>query len=261
MANSKGNNFPVWFIAGDQTVYARDAQGVNHPMSPAGFAKDLGISTDGTIWAVSNKPDPDGGGGALFWCNGDGNWNPIESSAPGGIHISGDGGIGLPSSGLYISSDFTLWNVFTDNSGGQLQIPGPLFAFDTGAGYAWAVVPDQESGIPYLNFMNVGGGDVQWTKFGPGLTPTGISVSYNGDCYGILDGNPTFFSKDGVTYNSAGAGADGIGLQMSFKNTIYLVTTNVLDQGNQVMIWVDEQGGVFQDAGFQAAVVLSTYNQ
>ena len=62
MANSNGNTYPFIIISGEGQVFGVDSSQTTHSLSNSNFAMDIGISEDGTIWAISNVPDPDGGG-------------------------------------------------------------------------------------------------------------------------------------------------------------------------------------------------------
>ena len=88
MANSKGNQYPNWTISNQGEVFAIDTTNTATSKSKKDFAASIGVSEDGTIWAISYEPDPDGGGSKLYWSNGDGNWTEIDTPDPGGIYQS-----------------------------------------------------------------------------------------------------------------------------------------------------------------------------
>jgi hypothetical protein len=134
-----------------------------------------------------------------------------------------------------------------------------LQELDFGGGYLWALFPGKPGGPPYLQYAQVDQTPLQWKAFSGYVNPSGISVNYNGDCYGATDFSPMFYSSDGTSSGSAGAGADGSTLAVTFKNTFYLLSTNANNNGNDVWVWQDTAGGTFVNAGFQAIQILATY--
>ena len=71
--------------------------------------------------------------------------------------------------------------------------------------------------------------------------------------------SPKYYSHDGISMGSAGSGADGKTLIISFKSWNYSLTTDGNENGNQVMEWQDDQGGTYMATSFRAVKVLSTF--
>ena len=253
MSNTYGNAYPALGINSDNQVFGVDTNNQIHPLSKAGFAETIGISQDGIIWAISTTPDP-GTGSYLYWSKADGNWNPT-GNVDGDAFLTGTGA-GMC---LVYTLDGTLWAYNVDGSRSVITNINDLQDMDYGGTTLWAVFPTTPGGVPCLQFWNVMQTPPNWVQFQGSPAPSGISCSYNGDCYGVVDFSPIYYSGDGKTSNSAGSGANGSTLEMSFKNNFYGLSTNADKNGNQVLIWVDEMGGVFQNAGFQAIQVLATY--
>lgn len=256
MSNINGNKFPVWGINVDNQVFAVDSNNKVYPMSDPGFAAIIGISENGILWAVSTTPEPDSGS-VLYSSIGDGKWVPVGTNIPGATLLTGTG----ENSAIYVTEDDALWSITLNAEAYVFDNVGDIQEIDYGGGFLWALFPTQPGGIPCLQSLNFAQVPGKWQPFKGVPQPMGISANYNGDCYGAVAYNPVYFSKDGATTASAGAGANGITLEMSFKNTYYLLSENADENGNDVMFWQDEKGGVFVDAGFKAIQVLATYYQ
>ncbi len=257
MANTKGNIYPFWGIANDFSVFAIDTEGQIHPKSQAGFAFNIGIAEDGTIWALSNFADPDGGGAEIFWTDGSDQWNEITSSAPGGLRLTGGAG----SSCLYICTDRVLRTMDTDGVAEVMYYDKPIHDVDYGGGKLWAILPQAEGEKLTLYRAEY---DLQ-PKFNLFSTsqrhyPKDISVSMAGDCYGIDDNTAYYFNLDGKT-GPVGAGSAGKTINISYKNHHYILTTHANVNGNEVYEWKDVEGGTYVDAGFRAQKILATYHQ
>jgi len=260
MSNAKGNVYPFLIISQDYQVIGVQSDGKQTPLSEKNFAGNFGISEDGTIWVLSLTADPDGGGAKLFWSNGDSKWNEINTSDPGGIIISGGAG----DSCYFITAMDELWSMNPQGQGQKLYDGANIYSMDYGGNFLWAVLSDKPGEIPALHFAS-SDSPTSWTKFdmGNASSPFSISVGYEGNCYGVADGNPMYYSNDGHSSGSAGGGADGIALETSFKKWNYLLTANIDIQGtpgNEIMKWVDTQGGIFQTTNVYAYKVLATYN-
>lgn len=256
MSNQKGNQYPIWFITNNYQVFAGDSNGAAHQMSNQLFAMDVVVSEDGTVWVLSTEPDPDGGGAKLFWGNGDGKWTEINTPDPGGVQIAGGPG----NTCLFLDSNRVLRSM--DTSGGMKIIDnsGNIIEMDYGGAYLWALNLNQE-GIPVLQLSPFQPGQaLNFQSFAKNPQPYSLSVSYSGDCYAIDNFSPMYYSNDGSKTGSAGAGADGKALQISFKNWAYLVSTDVgSDLDNIIKKWIDTQGGVFENTSFEGIRVASSY--
>jgi hypothetical protein len=253
MSNTNGNVYPALGINAKNQVFGVDANNKITTLSAVGFAEVIAISTNGIVWAISTTPDPKTGS-YLYWSAADGNWSPVGSFT-GDMFLSGGG----QDTAVVYTEDGTIWYISTDGSSNAVTKVQDLQALDFGGDYLWAVFPTKPNGQAVLQFANVMEQPISWTPFSGSPEPENISVSYSGDCYGVVDFNPIFYSHDGSSTGSAGSGADGQSLAQTFKNTWYLQSTSADKNGNKIMIWEDEQGGIFVDAGFQAIQVLGTY--
>ena len=254
MANQNANVYQVIIIDGNNKVQGQNPNGVFENLSEPGFAMDIGISTNGVLWAVSLVPNENSGGNVVYWSLGDGKWNMIQNGAPA-IAITGIDN----SSCYFLGDDGYVYMMGTDGPYTCITASNEVQEIDFGGDTAWAVFPATPGGIPLLQYStSMQQIPIPFAVFQGPVSPSAITVSYTGDCNGIIDGNPWFFGKDGST-GSAGAGANGISIDISFKNNFYLLTNDRENSENEVMIWVDEAGGTFQDAGFSAIKVLSTY--
>ncbi len=259
MSNQKGNQFPAWGINTENQVFAVDPENNIITKSDTGFAIDLGISEDGTLWALSQIPDPDGGGARIFWSNGDGNWTEINTSDPGGVQITGT----TAGNCIYRTFDGVLRTMDTAGNSSVLYDQFPVTDVDYGGGYLWAILDSNtmEDNIiiqPHLHLSKFTS-PLNWSSFKGNPSPSSLSAGYAGNCYGLIDGTPTYFLTDGSGSGSAGAGVDGQCLQMTFKNWSYVLTTNLNEEGNLVYKWVDTFGGKFEPTNIRANYFLSSF--
>jgi hypothetical protein len=255
MSNQKGNQFQLWGITPDNQVFAANIGEAPVMKSKPNFAMDLSISEQGTLWAVSQIPDPDGGGGKIFWSNGDGQWNEINNSAPGAVQIAGTSSENC----VYRTFDGLLYG--QDTSGNNnLYYNGetPVLDVDYGGGMLFGLLAEAPGKDPILQYSGYRTPPI-WKPFQGDLMPGGLSVSYNGDCYGIIGDAPLYFSKDGHSTGSAGAGLSGQALQISFKNWTFVRSTDLNKEGNLVYKWVDQYGGKFVPTNIRANYIVASY--
>lgn len=253
MPNTNANVYPALGINSQNQVFGVDANNNIHTLSPVNFAQVIAISENGTIWAIST--DAITGGAQLSWSIGDGNWTAV-TDVPGAVLLTGAGNDGA----LYYTEEQTLWSILTNGESEQVAQMPEVQDIDYGGGYIWMVAPIQPNTRACLQYTPTTGTTYNWKPFAGIVEPTSISVEYQGNCYGVQDFSPIYYSKDGSTTGSAGSGANGSALEITFKNSFYLLSTNGSENGgNDVMIWEDVAGGTFVSAGFQAIQVLSTY--
>lgn len=253
MPNTNANVYPALGINAQNQVFGVDPNNNIHTLSPANFAQVIAISENGTIWAIST--DPVSGGAQISWSTGDGNWNPVTND-PGAVIITGS----VADGALYYTESQALWAIDTANNEGEQigQMP-EVQNLDYGGGYLWMVAPLTPGGDPCLQFTSTTNGVYNWKPFSGLPQPPNISANYYGDCYGVDSFSPVYYSKDGSTTGNNSTGANGTALEISFKNTYYVLSTNGNENGNDVLIWEDVNGGTFVNAGFQAIQVLGTY--
>ncbi|AEE53690.1 hypothetical protein [Haliscomenobacter hydrossis] len=253
MPNTYGNIYPAWGINTQNQVFAVDTGNAIFPMSDENFAEVIAISESGVIWVLST--DPDTGGALLYWGIGDGNWNPA-TTASGAIFLSGFVG----NQAWYYTEDGALCTIDITGEGEVIGKIADVQQMDYGGGYLWLVFPSTDGGIPCLQFSPINGAPFAWKPFVGFPEPSCITVNYTGNCYGI-DGSfsPMYYLNDGVSTGSAGDGANGSALEISFKNTYFLLSTNADKNGNDVLMYQDTAGSSFVSAGFQAIQVLGTY--
>lgn len=255
MSQTKGNVYPFWYISNDNEVFAVDNKGTAHSKSKAGFAREIGISIDGTVWVLSNIPDPDGGGAKIFWSNGDNNWNEIATSDPGGMRLTGAG----VERCLYMTSSGEIYTLKTDGTILKEYSDLGIIRLAAGGRYIWAIMPLSKGEKPILRYFDVTDQSAGWKTFAGNISPRSISVSGSGDCFGVIDSNPMYFSIDGKTSGSAGTGADGITLNISYCNFGYIVTDNANEKGNQIMKLVNEPNGDFVDTRLRGRRVAASF--
>lgn len=253
MSNLKGNQYPVWGINTNYQVFAVNSVGHANTMSKVDFAMRLAISEDGTIWALSTTPDPDGGGSKLFWSNGDGNWTEINTADPGGVSIAG----GQGDKCYYLTYDGEIRSMDPSGNSDSIYKGNYIVDFDYGAGMFWAIMPAQEGGIPCLHYTPATA--ISWKAFQGNPQPFSISADYQGNCIAITDFDPIYYSKDGTSTNSAGAGVAGRALQVSAKNWTFLVSTDANAEGNLLYEWQDIAGGTFEAMSVRGMSVAASY--
>lgn len=253
MPNTNANVYPALGINAQNQVFGVDPNNNIHLLSEENFAQVIAISENGTIWAITT--DPLTGGAQLAWSVGDGNWTIVISTAPGAVFLTGSVGGGA----LYYTEDQTLWGVSTNGESEQIAQMPEVQDIDYGGGYLWMVAPIGPDTQACLQFTPTTGLSYNWKPFAGIVEPNSIAVNYQGYCYGVQDFSPVYYAPDGSTTGSGGSGAEGSALEITFKNTYYLLSTNGNENGNDVLIWEDVNGGTFVNAGFQAVQVLGTY--
>jgi hypothetical protein len=256
MSNSKGNAFPLWYVDNNFEIFAVANDGSSQSKSKSSFASKVAVSEDGTVWALSVTPDPDGGGAKLFWSNGDGNWTEINTPDPGGVGISGYTG----SSCIYNDWDGNLRSMNTDGTSSVLFNAGetPLVEAAYGGGMIWCLKPPSAGQIPVLSYSSDNGSS--WKEFAGDIYPYGLSVSYNGDCYATDQNfNPMYYSKDGSSSASAGSGIDGKTLSIAFANWCFALGIDANENGNLIYEWQDEAGGTFRATAARGMSIAASY--
>ncbi|WP_373550361.1 hypothetical protein [Haliscomenobacter sp.] len=253
MPNTNANVYPALGINAQNQVFGVDANNNIHTLSNEGFAQVIAISENGTIWAIST--DPLSGGAQLSWSTGDGNWTAF-SNVPGAVLLTGS----RADSALYYTESQTLWTIQTSGQGEQIGQMPEVQDLDYGGGYLWMIAPIAPNGDACLQFTSMEGPMFNWKPFSGYSEPSSISVNYAGNCYGV-DGSfsPMYYLNDGVSTGSAGDGATTSSLEVSFKNTFYVLSTNGNEKGNDVLVYKGDGPGSFVSAGFQAIQVLGTY--
>ena len=251
-----GNNYVLWCLNTSSQVIAIDTNGNSITKSTPEFATQLGISENGTVWALSTEDDPDGGGAKIFWSEGDGNWNEIATSDPGGIKLCGY----INDECLYQTSQGAIFRLNTDGAASHYyNVPGDIIlSFDYGGGYFWASLI-QNGNAPKLSFAPINKLSLRPVNYES--APSSFSVNSHGDCVALLNGNPVIFPSGGGQPTHLGASINGMGMLISSKSWSYLLSLVADVHGNKILKWVDEQGGIWQDTGWHASRVLSTYHQ
>ncbi len=217
---------------------------------------DISLSEDDVTFAVSDIPDPDGGGALLYYLTEDNDWAKLDNGNPGARKVCGTG----IRSCLYISEDDNIYSMNTQAQG-QLVYDGlPILELAYGGGMLWGVLPDKTGGMPQLHWSKYSAGSpINWNLFPGNYQPTSLAANEQGDAYGIESGLPYgYIAAKGQRFQF-GAMPQPNGMEITFKNWSYVLTSNSSPQGNEVLKWVDEQGGVWQDAGFKATKVCAVY--
>ncbi len=260
MSNAKGNAYPLLLVSNNYQVQAVDKSQKITNLSNEMFAMEVCISEDGTIWALSVNPDPDGGGAKLFWSDGDQNWNEINTPDPGGIQIAGYTG----SSCIYLSgSDGALRSMDT-NGTSTVIYDNPsmqLVDFDYGGGKIWGILPPGEGKIPILQYMDASSASsASWTPAGSDdYYVFNLSVNSNGACYGVDDYAPVTVSTSGEI-TSAGSISKNV-ISITYKNANFVLTDDGNAEGNLVYEWTSSNEGEYSATNFRAMRIASTYYQ
>lgn len=250
-----GNNYLLWAIGADNQIQALyPATNTFVTESDNDFAYDIGVSEDGTIWVISTVPDPNGGA-KIFWGPGDGTWNEMTKPTKEAMKICGT----TAGTCMYLAENGDVVQMNTAGQSFTLISGSSISDIDYGGGFYWAIFPVQSGGIPCLQFAKVSTPPLTWQQFAGAPIPNSLSVNYAGDCYAVNNFNPMYYSTDGSTTNVAGIGANKITLQITFKNTYYLISTNANAQGNEIMQWMDVNGGTWKNTGLQAIKIVSSW--
>lgn len=264
MNNQNGNRFPAWIIDAQSRVCSVTSSGQVTPRSDSNFAVDIGISEDGILWAVSNVPDPDGGGAKIYWGTGDGDWNEINTPEPGAVKITGAGGRGC----LYLTQGGAIWSMNTESQGRLQNIAADVIDIAFGESYLWATFPPTPGAAPVLQYGTFAQMPFEWKIYPGSPDPLHLTANASDHCYALKDFKPVYFLLNGTS----GQWAEGAkrGLQITFKQSTrpsperrmdlaYLLTVDANKDGNQVMKWQDGSPGTWVDAGFRANKVQATY--
>lgn len=252
---ASGNDYVAWLINADNQLIGVLPGGDPIVKSGPDFAYDIGISEDGTIWVISTQADPVNGGALIFWGTGDGNWNLIQKPTKEAMKICGT----TAGACIYLAEDGDIVQMNTSGTSYTL-IPGSAITdFDYGGGYYWAILPDQAGGIPSLHYAKVSPAPINWQPFKGAPDPTSVTVDYEGNGYGVVDYTVMFYDNDGSTSGVYALGADGVVLQVSCKNWSYALSTKAEVKGNEVLIWADENGGMWVGTNMFGIKVLATY--
>lgn len=256
MATSNGNAYPTWGIDIQGHIFAVDTNNQVHSKSsnsnPTFF--DIGISEDGHVWALANEADPDGGGAKVYWSTGDGTWNEIATSAPGGVRISGFTG----SSCIYVTSSAVLMSCDTVGTSSTVYDTHPIHDADYGGGYIWALLSDKPGEVIKLHLTQ--SDSIDFKSYNTGnVFPTSLSVLPDGDCYGIDNYCAVHYHKDG-TSTPGGLKLCGKTLSVSYKSWKYALGLEATEKGNEAYVWKGEDiTGEFILTGYQAIRILSSY--
>ncbi len=255
MSNSKGNQYPLWYININFQVMALDHSGKAYEKSNPGFATDIGVSEDGTVWVISTVPDPDGGGARIFWSNGDGNWNEISTADPGGIQITGASG----SNCMFITSDDKVYTLTTAGKASLNFQDLEILQLSYGGNYLWALLPESPGGIPVLRYLKVTDPGLTWHTFTGNILAQRISTNTSGNCAAVVDNNPMYFLNDGKSSGSMGIGTDDQTLQITYRNWCFILTTDSTENGNLIMEFQSAGNGSFAPLAVRGNKVESSY--
>ena len=153
MANTKGNAYPLWIIKPNYEVFAVNTDQSTVSKSNDNFALSIAIAEDGTVWVLSLTPDPDGGGSKLFWSDGDGNWNEINTSQIQVVLVSA----GYTGSSCIVFGLRIVYCERWDTDGTSTVLYNnpeiPLFNVEYGGGMIWACRSPKQSETPVLSYL------------------------------------------------------------------------------------------------------------
>lgn len=251
---ASGNNFIALLIGASNQIIGVLPGGDQQTISDTDFAYDIGISEDGTIWVISTQADPVNGGAMIYWSMGDGNWNKVQKPTQEALKIFGT----TAGNCIYLGEDGNVVQLNTAGTSSTLITGSLILDMDYGGGYYWAVMPSEPGDVPSLFYAKVAPG-LEWLSFKGAPDPTSVTVDYEGNGYGVVDYTVMFYDNDGSTSNVYALGADGVVLQVSCKNWSYALSTKATEQGNEVLSWADENGGMWVGTNMFAIKVLATY--
>ena len=256
MSNSKYNCYPAILISNTYQVHGWNPDQSTNDLSDPGFASAVAISDDGTLWAISTTPDPDGGGGKLYWSDVGAEWNEISTNDPGGIAITGGSG----SSCYFLTTSGAIWTMDTNGTGKKVFDDHLVIEMDAGGGYIW-VIMSENGGIPALYYSPIGA-TFNFQKFpiGDNATPYSLSVNFEGNCFAVENDNPVYYGKDGTSKGSAGTGLDGKAMAISNKkNNFALSIYDTNSDGNLIYEWTTQNQGSYSATSTRTNTILSTY--
>ncbi len=258
MSNAKGNVYPLWMISNAYQVQSVDKEQKVTDQSHTGFAIDIGISEDGTVWILSNEADPDGGGAQIYWSNGDNKWNKIDTSDPGGVKICGYTG----NSCLFLSSSGVLCSMDTDGSYSTLfdSAMSPIIDFDYGGGKIWALMYHDLKSYPNLHYTEAS--SINWQQIGDSKKPVNLrslSVNHSGFCNAVNEkGEPVYYNTNGDE-GSVGKMGKKLAEKITYKNHCFVLSTDTNDEGNLILEWEDVSGGTFSPTHLRANSICGSY--
>lgn len=263
MSNTNGNVYKWLYISTDGVINGVDTSNKVTALGNSFSARDISVSEDGTIWALSNDADPDGGGAKIYWSSGNGSWTEIADKDPGGIDVSGGPG----SSCIYLDSNSTLRSLQTSGTTVELYNAQYVVEASYGGGYIWAVFPASIGKMPALHFATYDGTTLgAWSEFngegGGSVEPLAISSNYQGNCYGINNmGTPYVYEKDGNSSYQPFTGTNLVNtaIQVTSKNWFYAMSIIGDQDGNDIYQWVDQEGGIMQLTGIKGIKIAATY--
>lgn len=250
-----GNDYQLWYVDANFQVFNVDPNGKIQSMSGMNFAFQISVGTDGTVWIVSNEPDPDGGGGKIYWSDGSAQWNEITGSAPGAKKIVGTS----QATALYITFDGQLISIDTKGNFTTFYTGDPVLDVAVEGNNLWLILSDKPGEKPSLHYGKFTK-NPSLTEFAENPQPLGITCDISGSCYGIIDGNVFSYSTDLKTvYPFAPDGPDGISSAVSGKNWIYMISSEAAEGGAKIYEFFDNGPGEWRDTGWAGIAISATY--
>lgn len=248
-----GNDFRLWTIDNEGRICYVNDEIKQIPVSPVDYATDIAISDNGVIWALTNIPDPDGGGAKIAWLGSDKKWNSIETRDPGAFTISG----GPEDQCVFVTSEGIVYAIDTRGKSSVIYNDNPVLGIDYGGGNIWGVLSDKAGEIPQLHY-GAFTTSIKWNEFKGVQSPTSLSANMKGECVGIEKFDPYLYVYPD-TSNLFGSGISDKAMQISYKSKPFLVSNEPTSKGNLIYYWLDGEGGVWLKTDLYANRVLSTY--
>ncbi|NEQ36495.1 MAG: hypothetical protein F6K40_09485 [Okeania sp. SIO3I5] len=234
----------VWTVNSKGEVWTLDEQGGGKLYSTTGFAGDIGVGADGTVWTITTQPQVGEGGNIPAWLSDPetSKWTKLGSPAAA-IRIA----VGPDGIAWTVNSKGEVWTL-NKPSGGGLLYSSPGFAKDIGVGAdgtVWVVTTEPQVGgggniLAWLSEPNKGAWG--WTKLGSPAAAIRIAVGPDGTAWTVNSkGEVWTLNKPaggGLRYSSPGFAKDiGVGVD----GTVWVVTTEPqVGQAGNVLAWLSE---------------------
>jgi hypothetical protein len=223
------NDKTVFVVNASQEVFSLP-DGAAYPLD--GGARDIGVCSDGTVWALSNKPRA--GGYIPYWLDrGSKTWTAFTGPA-GGISITGRPWHGM----AYITTD----------KGAIQALTKEQKAFDVKCAYqardiainnnfAWIVTSNERSGGFAPASLYRGMPDQPWVELAAPAAATRIAILPNGDAMAV-DGNGDVCSFDTRGKRTPYPGVKAQDIGVAGDGTVWVISDKARP-GGVVPCWLD----------------------
>jgi hypothetical protein len=249
-------NLAGWIFGNlnDKTVFVVNAEhevfslpdGARYPLD--GGARDIGVCTDGTVWALSNKTRA--GGFIPYWLDrGSKTWTEFTGPA-GGTSITGRQLKGL----AYITTDKGAIQVLSKEQT-VFDVKCPYEARDIAINnaFAWIVTSNERSGGFAPASLYLGMPDQPWVELPPPAAATRIAILPNGTAMTVdANGDVCSFDFKGKRTLYPGVKARDIGV--AGDGTVWAISDKPRP-GGFIPCWLDWSSKIWHELPGSAAAV------